>query len=57
MIIGLNIQILEQKRIVVKYDVNLNHHLLNCDFMFVYFNQKGKLLRFIKNDCMNWGFS
>ena len=32
----LNIQILGQKRIV-KYDVNLNHHLLNCAFMFVYF--------------------
>ena len=55
MFIRLNIQILEQKLILVKYDVNLNHHLLNCALMFVYFIQKGKLLKFIKNDCMNWG--
>ena len=47
MFIRLNIQILEQKLILVKYDVNLSHYLLNCAFMFVYFIQKGKFL-FIK---------
>ena len=45
MFIRLNIQILEQKLILVKYDVNLNHHLLNCAFMFVYFIQKGKIIK------------
>ena len=44
MFIRLNVQILEQKWIV-KYDVNLNHHLLNCVFMFVYFIQKGKIIK------------
>ena len=45
MFIRLNIQILEQKLILVKYDVNLNHHLLNCAFMFVYFIKKGKIIK------------
>ena len=35
MFIRLNVQILEQK-LIFKYDVNLNHHLLNCAFMFAY---------------------
>ena len=44
MFIRLNIQILEQKLILVKY-VNLSHYLLNCAFMFVYFIQKGKFIK------------
>ena len=38
---------------------NLNHHLLNCAFIFVYFIQTGKLTTFIKNDWMldGMGFS
>ena len=26
------------------YNINLNDHLLNCAFMFVYFIQKGKII-------------
>ena len=40
MFIRWNIQILEQKWTVVKYDVNLN-----CAFMFVYFIQNGKIIK------------
>ena len=55
MFIILNIQILEQKLIVIKYDVNLTHHLLSCAFMFFFFTQKGKIIKiYLKNDCMKF---
>ena len=58
MFIRLNIQILEQKLIFVKYDVNLNHHLLNCAFMFVYFIQKGKIrIRILLKLMYSYSFS
>ena len=57
MFIRLNIQFLEQKLIVVKYDVNLNHRWLNYAFMFVYFIQKGKIIKIYEKWLYELGFS